>query len=101
MCLRFRTSGKVFNLRRFGAKSKTFNAIVRELLYADDADFIAHSEEDMQSIMNLFSVACSHFRLTISLKKTKAMYIAPPGQPYIDFTFIHLGSSIAREFTSF
>ena len=30
--IRFRTSGKVFNLRRFNSKSKTFQIIVRELL---------------------------------------------------------------------
>ena len=108
--LRFRTSGKVFNLRRFNAKSKTFNALVRELLYADDADFVAHSEEDMQSIMNLFSTACTHFGLTISLEKTKVMYTPPPGQGYIEpniyvqgtrlkvvDTFVYLGSSIARD----
>ena len=52
--LRFRTSGKVFNLRRFHTKSKTFEVLVRELLYADDADFLAR-----------FSQACIAFGLKI------------------------------------
>ena len=44
-CLR--TTGKVFDLRRFSAKSKTSDCLARELLYADDADLVAHSVEDM------------------------------------------------------
>ena len=55
--LRFRTSGKVFNLRCLDAKTKTFETLIRELLYADDAVFIAHSVEDMQLIMDCFSFA--------------------------------------------
>ena len=39
--LRFRTSLKVFNLRRFDAKTKSFEMLIHELLYADDAPFIA------------------------------------------------------------
>ena len=31
--IHFRTSGKVFNLRRFNSKSKTFQIIVRELFF--------------------------------------------------------------------
>ena len=42
--LRFRTAGSVFDLRRLSAKSKTFMALIRELLYADDVDFVAHSD---------------------------------------------------------
>ena len=108
--IRFRTSGKVFNLRRFSSKTKTFEALVRELLYADDADLVAHSEEDMQAIMDLFSTACRHFGLTISLDKTKVMYTAPPGQPYIEpnifvcskrlevvDSFVYLGSCISKD----
>ena len=82
--LRFRTTGKVFNLTRFNAKSKTFQCLVRELLYADDADFVAHTEEDMQAIMDLFSKACTAFGLTISLKKTKVMLTPVPGHPYVE-----------------
>ena len=58
--LRFRTTGKVFNLRRFNTKSQMFGGLVRELLYADDdADFVSHSERDMQDIMNCFSTLYS------------------------------------------
>ena len=108
--LRFRTTGKVFNLRRFNAKSKTFDALVRELLYADDADFLAHSVVDMQYIMDQFSDACTAFGLEISLKKTKVMFTPAPGEPYTEpnimvygkklgvvDTFVYLGSTLSRD----
>ena len=52
--LRFRTSGKVFNLRRFNAKLKVFHDLIRELLYADDSDFLDHTENNMQVIVYNF-----------------------------------------------
>lgn len=108
--LRFRTTGSVFDLRRLKAKTKTFTALIRELLYADDADFVAHSEKDMQEIMDRFSSACTAFGLTISIKKTKVMFTPPPGTAYVEpsiyvnnerlevvDTFIYLGSTMARD----
>ena len=80
--LKFRTSGKVFNLRCFDAKTKTLVMLIRELLYADDAVFVAHSVEDMQLIMDRFSFACTAIGLTISLKKMKAMFTPAPGETY-------------------
>ena len=110
--IRFRTTGKVFNLRRFSAKSKTFQALVREFLYADDADLVAHSEEDMQVIMDHLSTACTAFGLTISLKKTEVMYSPAVGQVYAEpnifvqgkrlkvaDSFVYLGSTISRDGT--
>ena len=108
--LRFRTTGKLFNLRRFNTKSKTFEALVRDLLYADDADFMAHIEADMQHIMDRFSHACTAFGLKISLKKTKVMFTPAPDEPYIQpniivygtrlgvvDTFLYLGSFVSRD----
>lgn len=108
--LRYRTSGGLFNLRRFNAKSKTFPTIVRDLLYADDADLVAHSEHDLQSIIDRFSKACTIMGLTISLSKTKVMFTPAPGNVYyepnitVDGThlsvvdkFVYLGSTISRD----
>ena len=67
--IRFRTSGKAFNLCRFNTKSKTFSSFFRELLFADEEDFVAHKEEGMQLIMDIFSRARFAFGLTINLKK--------------------------------
>ena len=108
--LRFRTTGKFFDLRRFNCKSKIFNTLIRELLYADDADFVAHTENDMQHIMGRFSAACVAFGLTISLRKTKVMFTPAPGKPYIEpnifvngtrlevvDTFLYLGSALSGD----
>ena len=110
--MRFRTTGKVFNLRRFNTRSKTFQALIRELLYADDADFVAYTHEDMQNFMDRFSEASTAFGLTISLKKTKVMCTPAPGKPYTEpnivvngtrlgvvDTFVYLGSTISRDGT--
>ena len=107
----FRTTSKVFNLRRFNTKSQTFGGLVRELLYADDdADFVSHSERNIQVIMNCFSTACDAFGLTICIKKTKVMFTPAPGAPYIEpniyvrerrldvvDTFVYLGSTVSRD----
>ena len=37
VAIRFRTSGNVFDLRRFNAKTMVSEFVVRELLYADDS----------------------------------------------------------------
>ena len=107
--IRFRTSGKVFSLRRFKTKSKTIQLLVRELLFADDANLVVHAEEDMQLIMDIFSRACLAFSLSINLKKTKIMYTPPIGQVYVEpnitvedntlgvvDSFVYLGYTLSR-----
>ena len=78
--IQFRTDGKLFNLRRLQAKTKVFEAILRELLFADDCALGAHSHEDMQYIMDRFAAACRRFGLTISLGKAEAMFQPSPPQ---------------------
>ena len=79
----FGTSSKVFNLSCFNNKSRTFQSLVRELRFADDAGLVAHTEEGMQLIMDIFSRAYLTFGLTINLKKTKVKYTPPIGQVYV------------------
>ena len=105
--IRFRTSGKLFNLRCLNCKSKT---LIREFLYADDAVLVAHTREDMQFIMDVFSKACTAFGLTISIKKTKVMYAPCPGEAFVEpvilcdgiqlggvDNFIYLRSKLSRD----
>ena len=98
----------MFNLRRMNASSLVSETLIRELLYADDADLVAHSPADMQEIMDRFADACTKFGLTISLVKTKVVHTPAPGDPYVEpdiyvygsklevvRSFVYLGSLLA------
>ena len=67
---------------RFQANSKIIEALIRDLLFADDCCLVTHTVEDMQLLMNNFAASCQRFGLTISVKKTQVMYIPPPGVQY-------------------
>ena len=78
--IQFRTDGKLFNLRRLQAKTKVFEATLREFLFADDCALAAHSQEDIQYLTDRFAASCRRFGLTISLGKTVAMFQPSPSQ---------------------
>ena len=48
-----------------------------ELLFADDSALVAHSAEEMQNIVDVFSNASQNFILKIKIEKTEVLY-----QPY-------------------
>ncbi len=68
-----RTDGSVFDLRRLSARTKTLEKLIREALFADDSALVAHTEQDLQVIVDRFSVASKLFGLTISLGKTEVL----------------------------
>ena len=82
--IRYRTDGKLFNLRRLQAKTKVHTGTINEFLFADDCALNATSEVDMQHSVDKFSEACSNFGLTISTKKTEVMHQPAPGKPYVE-----------------
>ena len=82
---------------------------MRELLYADDCDIVAHSEDELQCFMNHFVSAYNSFGLKINLKKTVVMNDPEPGTHYIEPTifvednkldvvhsFVYLGSTLSE-----
>ena len=70
---RTRSDGRLFNLARIRAKTKVRKFLIRDMLFADDAAVVAHTQEELQSLMDCFSQACKDFGLTISLKKTNVL----------------------------
>ena len=106
---KFRTDGKLFNLRRLQAKTKVQKDIARDFLFADDCALNTGTQSNMQKSMNRFAKACDDFGLTISIKKTEVMYQPAPNAPYsepvitvngeklrVTEKFFYLGSTLSR-----
>ena len=110
--IRTRSDGKLFNLARLKASTKTRELCIRELLFADAAAIVAHTLEDIREICKQFEQAATMFGLIINTKKTVTLYQPPPGQTSIDphveiygtplksiKNFTYLGSTVASDNT--
>ena len=95
--LRTISDGKLFSLSRLRAKTKVREVLIRDMLFADDAALVAHSVEQLQRLMDGFSRANSSFGLTISLKKTNAMFRSAEPAPRISISDYEL--QVVQEFT--
>ena len=73
ICLLTRSDGRLFNLGRLRAKTKVREALIRDMLFADDAAVTTHTQQELQARMDRFSQAYKDFGLTISLKKTNVL----------------------------
>ena len=69
-----RQSADLFNVAQFRAKTKTTRILMREVLFADDSALVAHSAEEMQKIVDVFTDASKKFGLKINIKKTEVLY---------------------------
>ena len=78
--IRYRFDGKLFNLRRFQAKSKVQTEVLDEFLFADDMAKGAPTEEKKQKGVDQVSYSCDDYGLTISIKKTEVVYQPAPGK---------------------
>ena len=77
------------------------------MLLADDAALAAHTEDELQRLIDRFAKACDEFELTISLKKTNVM-AQDADPPHISINnyelevvsdFTYLGSTITDNFS--
>lgn len=81
--------------------------LVRDLLYADDCDLVAHTIQRIQQFMDRLPHSCKAFSLSISLDKTVVMFQPDPGKKYIEpsiyvdghrlkivDSFVYLGSTL-------
>ena len=101
--LRTRSDGRLFNLSCLRAKTKVREALIRDMLFADDAAVATHTQRELQLLMDQFSQACKDFGLTISLKKTNVLGQGTEATPVITIDdyeldlvqqFTYLGSTI-------
>ena len=76
--IRTRRDGKLFNLARLHAHTKTLEMCIRELLYANDSALVANNAVDMQQIVDRFSSAADMFGVKINISKTEPLYQPPP-----------------------
>ena len=94
------TSGKLFDLSRFRAKSKVRRLFIWELLHADDAAFVAST---LENFCSSFASSCAEFHTTISLSKNVVLSQGPCSSPHISINgavlqsvdkFCYLGSTV-------
>ncbi len=69
----FRLDGNLFNIRRLQATRKLFREHVLELQYADDCVFVAHTPEDLQTVLDVAVRAYSRMGLTVNTTKTEVV----------------------------
>lgn len=76
----FRISDGLFTKQRFKIRIKTIVPTVRDHLFAGDREFLAHTFEDKQRIVNKFSLASNAFSLSISIQSgtCSTAYLYPP-----------------------
>ena len=103
--LRTRSDGRLFNLSRLRARTKVRGARIMEKLFSDDAAIAAHTEEELQHLMDSLSPACREFGLIISLPKTKKLSQGSSTKPSFKIDnhelgvveeFPYLGSTISE-----
>ena len=76
--VRYRLHGSLFNLRRLQAHIKTQERLIQNLLFADDAALVAHTEQALQRMTSCFADASRLFGLEVSLKKTEVLHKPTP-----------------------
>ncbi|CAE1323598.1 unnamed protein product [Acanthosepion pharaonis] len=72
--IRYRLDSSLFNLRRLQAHTETLEQLSRDLLFADDAALVAHTERALQFLTSCFAEAVQLFGLEISLKKMEVLH---------------------------
>ena len=80
--IRYRLDGNLFNLRRLQAHTKTYQSLIKDLLFADDAALVAHTQRALQRITSCFAESAQLFGLEVSLKKTEVLHRPAPQEDY-------------------
>ncbi|KAK2553508.1 hypothetical protein P5673_024992 [Acropora cervicornis] len=79
--VRYRLNGSLLNLGRLQAHTKSHERLIRNLLFADDAALVAHTEIALQCTTTCFADAAWVFCLEVSPKKTEVFHqLTPTGR---------------------
>lgn len=73
ICIRYRSTGKLFSLRHFRDGSMELKTLVKSLHYTEDCDSVAHTQCKMQKLMHCHSEGCRTFGLTISMRNSRPL----------------------------
>ena len=82
------SDGHLYNPTSLKAKRKVKNITVPYLLFADNAELVAQSAQDLPTLLSQFSSAC----LTISLEKAKVLRKGTDIQPKININDKYIGN---------
>ena len=93
--IRYRLDGSLFNLRRLQAHTKTLEQMLRDLLFANDAALVAHTESALQRLTSCFAEAAQLFGLEVSLKSTEVLYQPAPREEYC-LPHITIGETVLK-----
>ena len=69
--IRYRLDGSLYNLRWLQAHTKTCERLIMDLLFADDAALVAHTQRALQRITSCFAESAQLFGLEVSLKEDR------------------------------
>lgn len=73
----YRFDGQLFSINRFRPKGRTTTTSITELQYADDNALVAHSEEDVQLLLDAFAKAYKQLGWALNIKKKKNSHLLP------------------------
>ena len=69
--VRYRLDGSLFNLRRLHAHTKTQERLIQDLLFADDAALVVHTERALQRVTFCFADASRLFGLEAASRRRR------------------------------
>ena len=98
--IRYRLDGRLFNLRRLQAHTKTCERLIMDLLFADDAALVAHTQRALQRITSCFGESAQLFGLEVSLKKTEVLHHLAPQNEY-HAPHISIGETVLKSVEQF
>ena len=93
--IRYSLDDSLFNLRRLQTHTKTLEQLFRDLLFADDAALVAHTESALQRLTSCFAEAAQLFGFEVSLKMTEVLYQPAPRKEYC-LPHITIGETVLK-----